>query len=75
MVTVRELARLVFPYGQREGWVCMAAITEQGYFDDSGTHATSEVVVVGGLIGRPDQWDQFEAAWAAKLANPLPEVG
>jgi hypothetical protein len=45
-----------------------------GYFDDSGTHSDSRVVVVGGLIGRVEQWEQFEKDWAAKLADPLPEV-
>jgi hypothetical protein len=43
----------------------------RAYFDDSGTHASSEVILIGGLIGTIAQWDQFEAAWAAKLAQPL----
>ena len=45
-----------------------------GYFDDSGTHRDSRVVVVGGLIGRVAQWESFEEAWKAKLADPLPKV-
>jgi hypothetical protein len=47
----------------------------RAYFDDAGTHASSEVVVLGGLLGSVDQWTQFETAWAAKLADPLPGYG
>jgi hypothetical protein len=43
-----------------------------GYFDDSGTHASSEVVVWGGLMGIERQWLKFEEDWKAKLAEPLP---
>jgi hypothetical protein len=54
--------------GSREGLLIML----RAYFDDSGTHKNSEVVVIGGLIGTCAQWDGFEAQWAAKLAEPLP---
>jgi len=47
----------------------------RAYFDDSGTHGNSEVVVMGGLIGSVEQWERFEHAWAAKLADPLPGYG
>ena len=43
------------------------------YFDDSGTHAGSPVIVVGGLFGFEIQWQEFEQKWAALLANPLPD--
>jgi hypothetical protein len=42
------------------------------FFDDSGTHAGSPAVVIGGLLGTDEQWDAFEQAWAARLAAPLP---
>ncbi len=42
------------------------------YFDDSGTHAGSPVVVFGGLIGQKEHWEDFEPKWKAKLAKPLP---
>jgi hypothetical protein len=42
------------------------------YFDDSGTHSNSRVVVVGGLCGTDDQWQDFNEKWLAKLAEPLP---
>ena len=58
-----------FPIGQREGLLVIL----RAYFDDAGTHGSSNVVMLGGLIGTCEQWDKFEASWAAKLADPLPE--
>jgi len=43
----------------------------RAYFDDSGTHADSDVVVVGGLIGNVAQWEDFERQWTHKLKCPL----
>lgn len=65
-LSIRELAGIAFPNG--EGLLLML----RGYFDDSGTHLGSEVVVCGGLVGTVAQWEGFERAWAAKLAAPLP---
>ncbi|MGD0024349.1 MAG: DUF3800 domain-containing protein [Xanthobacteraceae bacterium] len=45
----------------------------RAYFDDSGTHGGSPVVVFGGLIGLDTQWEPFDAKWRAKLAAPLPD--
>jgi hypothetical protein len=42
------------------------------YFDDSGTHAASPYVVLGGLLGTEEQWAAFEVEWAKLLASPLP---
>jgi hypothetical protein len=42
------------------------------FFDDSGTHASSLAVVIGGLLGTDEQWDAFATAWTAQLARPLP---
>jgi hypothetical protein len=42
-----------------------------GYFDDSGTHTNSEIVVMAGFVGTQEQWDQFEKAWNAKLLVPF----
>ncbi len=42
------------------------------FLDDSGTHSTSRVVVMGGLLGDDAQWDAFASAWEARLAQPLP---
>lgn len=42
------------------------------YFDDSGTHGNSDVVVMGGLFGYPNQWDYLSELWSKQLANPCP---
>ena len=42
------------------------------FFDDSGTHASSPVVTLGGLLGTADQWEAFQAAWIALLKSPIP---
>jgi hypothetical protein len=44
----------------------------QVYLDDSGTHASSPVVVVAGAIGHAASWAELESKWRAKLAEPLP---
>lgn len=44
----------------------------KAYFDDSGTHNKSPVVVVGGLLGLKDDWTKLDSEWRAKLAAPLP---
>ena len=45
------------------------------YFDDSGTHGGSQVVVMGGVIGSEKHWLPFERAWRTLLADPLPQAG
>jgi hypothetical protein len=42
------------------------------YFDDSGTHVGSKVVVFGGLLGQREHWEYFEPRWREKLDHPLP---
>jgi hypothetical protein len=42
------------------------------FFDDSGTHSTSPVVAIGGLLGTEEQWDAFAPAWTKLLNEPLP---
>jgi hypothetical protein len=43
------------------------------YFDDSGTHSNSEIVVMAGFAGTEEQWKKFEEAWGDKLSKPLPD--
>ena len=38
-----------------------------GYFDESGTHAGSQIVVVGGLVSLTEQWLEFEKEWTSTL--------
>jgi len=42
------------------------------YFDDSGTHAGSKIIVWGGLIGTPDKFDVLSRQWIKLLREPLP---
>jgi Protein of unknown function (DUF3800) len=42
------------------------------YFDDSGTHPTSEIVLWYGLFGNHFQWALFDELWTAKLLEPSP---
>jgi hypothetical protein len=67
-ILVRQILESVLPFGCADGKLLML----RAYFDDSGTHATTPLVVVGGLIGGPVQWYRFERAWAALLAQPMP---
>ena len=46
--------------------------TWRAYFDDSGSHTDSEIVTIGGVIGTPQQWNDFDKRWKALLAEPLP---
>src|SRR3954447_24467954 len=44
----------------------------RAYFDDSESHASSEIVTIGGLLGTPQQSDGFDKKWNGLLAEPLP---
>lgn len=37
------------------------------YFDETGTHGESELVLIAGLLTQGDIWKGFEAAWLAQL--------
>lgn len=67
-LSIKELAGVALPTGECEGLF----VVLRAYFDDSGTHASSVIAVMGGLIGTIEQWEFFERAWAKKLACPLP---
>jgi hypothetical protein len=44
----------------------------RAYFDDTGTHTTSDVVLWSGIFGNQYQWEYFEMLWGAKLKDPSP---
>jgi hypothetical protein len=68
-ISMRDFARAVLPSGAADdgGLVMLAA-----YFDDSGTHKDSDIVLMAGAFGFPNQWDMFSEKWAKKLADPSP---
>jgi hypothetical protein len=43
------------------------------YFDDSGTHSQSDIVLMAGVFGYVNQWEYFSELWAQKLADPVLE--
>jgi hypothetical protein len=45
-----------------------------GYFDESGTHASSPVVCVGGCVSTAEQWSLFQREWNEVLAEAGVEV-
>ena len=69
VVSFAEICRELLPRPSCEG--CIAVLTV--YFDDSGTHDDSEIIVMAGFLGTESQWAAFDAAWSARLhsANSL----
>lgn len=68
MWPAHDLARLGFSVARQHGAMLMLAC----YFDDSGTHRGSPVVVWGGLVAGAEQIAPLDAAWVELLAKPLP---
>ena len=51
---------------QREGG-CMNVL--HGYFDESGTHADSDSIVLAGFLSTAHQWERFETDWNKALTE------
>lgn len=62
-VSMRSLAGASACLNLPDQWV--AVLT--AYFDDSGTHAGSDVTAIGGLIGLQEDWSRFELEWKRAL--------
>lgn len=39
------------------------------YLDESGTHAASPVIMIGGAIARLETWEALEPDWIERLRN------
>lgn len=44
-------------------------LTLQGYFDDSGTHRSSQAITLAGYISTAEQWACFDEEWSAALSE------
>lgn len=65
---IAELAKVILPGYRGKGLILVLAV----YFDESGVHGGSEVVVYSALLGTVEQWVPFETAWKQRLAAPAP---
>jgi len=68
-ISFGDFAPIIVPAGAGDG-LLIGMLT--AYFDDSGTHDESDVVVWAGLFGNEHQWAALDEDWAAKLRDPSP---
>ncbi|MGB2731183.1 MAG: DUF3800 domain-containing protein [Methylovirgula sp.] len=66
-----ELFRALLPLDCTNGWLAML----NSYFDDSGTHDDSEIVVVAGIFGTEGQLRGLDCNWKRHLVRPLEDIG
>ena len=69
MVSIENIARVSFPRDRAHKKLMLML---EAYFDDSGTHDGSDVIVWGGLLGTEEQWKVLNSAWRKLLKEPLP---
>lgn len=58
-----KLARALHP-GERH-YKAMAMLT--AYFDESGIHSSSEVILISGFVATSELWEKFDAEWKENL--------
>jgi hypothetical protein len=66
-IPIADLFRVLLPRDSLSG--CLAMLT--AYFDDSGTHEDSNVVLVGGIVGTEWQLTSLERLWKPHIDRPL----
>jgi hypothetical protein len=66
-VPISDLFRVLLPRDHPNGWLGMLT----GYFDDSGTHESARIVLLGGLCGTEWQLTSLHKLWAKLINDPL----
>jgi hypothetical protein len=66
-VSVSDLFRILLPRDHPNGWLGMLT----AYFDDSGTHEQSDIVLVAGILGTESRMDCLDRNWKRHLDRPL----
>lgn len=66
-VSIRDLYRALLPLDHPNGWLTML----RAYFDDSGTHDASKIVLVAGLFGTEGRMDGLDRNWKRHLERPI----
>lgn len=67
-LSIEDLARVSFPNRGRDGG---RFVMLEFYYDDSGSHDQSDVIVWGGVTGHKQTMDELDRAWQARLARPI----
>jgi hypothetical protein len=66
-VSISDLFRVLLPRDHPNGWLVMIP----AYFDDSGTHEESKIVLVAGIFGTEARMDGLDRNWQMHLERPL----
>lgn len=70
LIPAAQLAQMILPPG-RDGFFMFL----RAFFDDSGTHGNSEMVVWGGVFGTVESFQLLEAKWQQFLNQPVEGKG
>jgi hypothetical protein len=54
-ISIVDFGRALLGYSRRPELIAVLS----AFFDDSGTHANSPIVALGGLLGTEAQWNDF----------------
>jgi hypothetical protein len=66
-VQISDLFQVLLPRDCPNGWLGMLAV----YLDDSGSHSTSDIVIVAGLAGTEGELRSLEWLWRKELDAPI----